>query len=68
MEKLFTTVEAADSLRKSPQWLEIGRSTGYGLAFIKIGRHVRYREKDLSAYVEQCLQEAVSQCEEDHHV
>ncbi len=43
-DDLLTTQEEADWLGVSRQWLEIGRSKGYGPPFDRIGpRHIRYR-------------------------
>ena len=42
--ELLTTKEMAAWLKVSPQWLEIGRSKGYGPPFERIGpRCIRYR-------------------------
>jgi hypothetical protein len=38
----LTTEDVADWLGVSHQWLEIGRSKGYGPAFVKYGSTVRY--------------------------
>jgi hypothetical protein len=43
-DDLLTTREAADWFRCSVQWLEIGRSKGYGPPFVRLGpKCVRYR-------------------------
>jgi hypothetical protein len=42
-DKLLTTVQCANWLSVSVQWLDIGRSEGYGPPFQKLGPHmVRY--------------------------
>ena len=42
-DELLTTQEEADWLGVSRQWLEIGRSKGYGPPFVRVGpRHIRY--------------------------
>jgi hypothetical protein len=48
----FTTVEAADYLRCSPQYLDIGRCKGYGPPFCKLGRAVRYRKAALDEWMQ----------------
>jgi predicted DNA-binding transcriptional regulator AlpA len=43
-DDLLTSLQVAQWLRVSPQWVEIGRSKNYGPPFIKLGpRFVRYR-------------------------
>jgi len=43
-----STAELAGWLGVSNQWLEIGRSRGYGPKFVRIGpRRVRYRRNDV---------------------
>ena len=47
-DDLLSTVKLAKWLGTSTQWLEIGRSRGYGPTFIRISpRMVRYRRKDV---------------------
>ena len=47
-DDLLSTVELAGWLGVSNQWLEIGRSRGYGPKFVRIGpRRVRYRRSDV---------------------
>ena len=42
-EELLTTSDVAEWLGLSTQWLEIGRSRGYGPAFVRLSpRRVRY--------------------------
>jgi predicted DNA-binding transcriptional regulator AlpA len=52
-EKLLSTKEVAPLLGVSTQWLEIGRHRGYGPAFVRIGRRVRYRHPDLVSWLEE---------------
>ncbi len=47
---LLTTEEAAGHLGFEPETLEAWRSRRTGPAFIKMGKHVRYRLRDLIAY------------------
>ena len=50
---LRTAAEAADYLGVREQTLAVWRSTGrYGLAFIKVGRLIKYRQSDLDAFLE----------------
>jgi len=45
--------EAADYLGVSPQTLAVWACTKrYDLPMIKIGRHVKYRQSDLDAFIE----------------
>jgi len=51
--ELLDEKAAAQFLDTSPGTLSVWRSTGrYNLAFIKIGRNVRYRRADLIAWLE----------------
>lgn len=47
------TREAAAYLSLSTQFLEIGRSRGYGPRYIKMTKAVRYRRADLDAWMSQ---------------
>lgn len=49
---LLDTKQAAHRLGWSEGTLRKKRMTGEGPAFLKLGRSVRYAEKDLIAYVE----------------
>lgn len=51
--RLLTTDEAAEFLGVTPGTLCVWRCLArYPLAYIKIGRHVRYNEADLLAWME----------------
>lgn len=53
-DKLFDEKAAAAKLNVSPGTLSVWRSTGrYSLPFIKVGRKVRYRVRDLESWLEQ---------------
>jgi predicted DNA-binding transcriptional regulator AlpA len=52
-DRLLHQRDAALLLNMSEYWLERGRSRGTGPVFVKVGRSVRYRLKDLLAYIEQ---------------
>ena len=47
----LTTIEAADYLRVSRQFLEIARHRGSGPTFIKLGRAVRYHRPTLDQWM-----------------
>lgn len=51
--ELITEPEAAEFLRMSPGGLANARRDQRGPPFIKIGRMVRYRTKDLLRYVDE---------------
>jgi hypothetical protein len=47
----LTTIQAARHLNCSRQYLEIGRSKGYGPPYCKLGRAVRYRASALNEWM-----------------
>lgn len=50
---LLDEKEAADFLAVTPGTLSVWRSTGrYNIPYIKVGRNVRYRRKDLESWLE----------------
>ncbi|MDR1633995.1 MAG: helix-turn-helix domain-containing protein [Bifidobacteriaceae bacterium] len=49
---LLSTSEAAEFLRVPRQTLARWRCDGKGPSYSKIGKHVRYRQADLDAWVE----------------
>ncbi len=50
--KLLTTPQAEDALALASGSLRVDRCTGrLGVPFVRIGRAVRYRERDLEAWV-----------------
>ena len=51
-DPLLREVEAADLLRASVRTLQGWRSRGFGPAFIRAGRSIRYRRDDLVAWIE----------------
>lgn len=51
VEKMLTTVELAELLQLPPQTLKEWRTTGRGPAFYRIGKHVRYRQADVAAFL-----------------
>ncbi|MER8780339.1 helix-turn-helix domain-containing protein [Mesorhizobium sp. M0954] len=51
-EDLLNTAQTAKLLGVSTQWLEIGRTKGYGPPFIRIGlRNIRYRRDSLREWL-----------------
>ena len=56
MTKKMTTEEAAKYLGVCPQFLKNDRCTGlHGIPFLKLGRKVLYRQKDLDKYLDEQL-------------
>ena len=53
MGKLFTDVEAAEILSHKVQTLRNWRFNGKGPAYLKMGRSIRYTEKDLETFMEE---------------
>lgn len=58
---LLTGLEAAKFLGISEQTLRIHRIKGGGVRFVKVGRLVRYRKRDLEAYLDARTFENTSQ-------
>lgn len=56
--KLLTQEATAEILGVSPKWLERDRWVERRIPFVKIGRLVRYRAADVSAYIEANVQSA----------
>ena len=51
--ELLDEKQAAEYLTVSPGTLSVWRSLGrYNLPFVKVGRMIRYRRKDLDAWLE----------------
>ena len=51
-DALLTEVQAADLLRLSIRTLQAWRTKEFGPAFVRAGRAVRYRRRDLIAWIE----------------
>jgi DNA-binding transcriptional MerR regulator len=51
-DALFTEIEAADVLNISVRTLQAWRSRFYGPAFVRAGRAVRYRRRDLLTWID----------------
>lgn len=56
--RLITQEAAASLLGVSPKWLERDRWVGASIPFVKVGRGVRYRASDITAYIEANVQGA----------
>jgi excisionase family DNA binding protein len=52
MDKILTAKEVLELLSVSPVTLWRWRQYGTGPRWVKIGRHYRYRESDLEAWLE----------------
>jgi predicted DNA-binding transcriptional regulator AlpA len=51
-DELLSTKQTATLLGVSQQWLEIGRTRGYGVPFVRLSpRRVRYRRSDVIAWL-----------------
>jgi len=58
--ELLTTTQAADILGVMPSSLVTWRCTkAVRVPFVKIGHAVRYRRRDLEAYIEACTVDAL---------
>ena len=60
-ERLFTPKEASQLLRLSLSWLAKSRVAGLGPTFVKLGRSVRYREKDLVQWLKSRARQSTSE-------
>jgi predicted DNA-binding transcriptional regulator AlpA len=61
MEQLLDQHEAAELLGISPRTLERHRVAGTGPRFTRLGRLIRYRQCDLTTYVELNLRGSTSE-------
>ena len=52
-DRLLTEVQAADLLRLSARTLQAWRCRGIGPPFVRAGRAIRYRRRDLVAWAEE---------------
>jgi hypothetical protein len=51
-DALLTEVQAADLLSLSVRTLQAWRTRAFGPAFVRAGRAVRYRRRDLSTWID----------------
>lgn len=61
MQRLLNQIQAAQALGISPRALERHRTMGTGPTFVRVGRLVRYREEDLTSFVESNLRKSTSE-------
>jgi Helix-turn-helix domain len=61
LDELLTTEDYARVRRCSPRTVERERTSGAGCKFIKIGRGVRYRRRDVFDFIERHLRQNISQ-------
>lgn len=57
---LLTTQQAAHHIALSPRTLERYRVTGEGPPFLKVGRLVRYRIRDLDVWLDAAVRQSTS--------
>ncbi len=57
---LETPEQAAKTLKVTTRFLQLDRSTKQRIPFVKIGRFVRYRRKDLMNFLEQNVRGGVA--------
>lgn len=60
VDSLITTKAAAEMLSVSEYWLHQQRSRGLGPRYVRLGRKVFYRPRDLEDYVNTCIVETVA--------
>ena len=53
--RLLTETEAAEMTDVRPQTMAVWRSKGVGPPYVKVGRNVRYRPRDIEEYIEKNL-------------
>jgi predicted DNA-binding transcriptional regulator AlpA len=51
-DTLLTEVQAAEVLSLSSRTLQAWRNKGYGPSFVRAGRAIRYRHRDLVAWID----------------
>jgi predicted DNA-binding transcriptional regulator AlpA len=61
-DELLSTEQTATLLGVSRQWLEIGRTRGYGVPFVRLSpRRVRYRRSDVIAWLNERTHHATAE-------
>lgn len=50
--QLLNQKQTAEMLKMSEAWLELSRSRGTGLNYVKLGKSVRYKLCDIMAWIE----------------
>jgi hypothetical protein len=51
IDRLLTQQQAVEWTGMSPAWFEMARFKGTGIPYVKMGRAVRYREKDITKFI-----------------
>lgn len=59
--KLLNVDEVSNYLNIPKGTLANWRAKGYGPEFLKIGRHIFYRESDLEKFIDSCLRYSTKQ-------
>lgn len=62
--ELLTQLEYANLRRCSERTVERERSSGTGCPYVKIGRAVRYRRRDILDFIEEHLRQSTSEAAE----
>ena len=60
LPELWTQAQLCQYLNKSEAWAERGRLEGYGPRYIKIGRSVRYAERDVMRWLDRSRRSSTS--------
>ena len=60
LDQLLTEIEAAQLRRQSVRTLQAERLRGGGCRFVKIGRSVRYRLRDVLEFIERNVRSSTS--------
>jgi hypothetical protein len=61
IEILLTPIEAAAILKVKPNTLAKWRVTGEGPPFIRVGRSVRYRARDIACFIDRRTRHSTSE-------
>ena len=61
LDTLWTENEYADYIHKSPRSVQRERWYGNGCRYVKIGRAVRYRKRDVIEFIERHLRHSTSE-------
>jgi hypothetical protein len=52
LDELLTANQVAEYLGTSERVLAVERHRGVGLPYVRVGRRIRYRAKDIAAYLD----------------
>ena len=61
LDDLLTQPEYADIRRCSERTVERERATGTGCSYVKIGRAIRYRRRDILKFIEKHVRQSTSE-------